>query len=341
MCTAITYHTKEHYFGRNLDLEYSYEEQVVVTPRNYVFEFRRAGIMKCHYAMIGMAYVQSGYPLYYEATNEKGLSMAGLNFPENAYYGKILPEKDNVAPFELIPWILGQCATVAEVKCLLEYIQIADMAFSEQLPPSPLHWMVADKEVAITVETVRDGLKIYENPIGVLTNNPTFDYHMMNLNNYMHLSNQTPVNRFAKDVRLKEYSRGMGAIGLPGDLSSSSRFVRMAFNKLNSAVEDGGEAESITQFFHLLDSVAMTKGALQMPSGLYDRTIYSCCCNVDRGIYYYITYENRQISAINMWREDLEGKEVVVYPLQKEQRIWLQNNKSNMENETCSGIRAR
>ena len=325
MCTAITYHTKEHYFGRNLDLEYSYEEQVVITPRNYVFEFRKAGVMRSHYAMIGMAYVKEGYPLYYEATNEKGLSMAGLNFPENAYYGEILPEKDNVAPFELIPWILGQCATLAEVKCLLEYLQVADIAFSKELLPSPLHWMIADKEAAITVEAVSGGLKVYENIIGVLTNNPTFDYHLMNLNNYMNLSNQTPTNRFAKDVQLKEYSRGMGALGLPGDLSSASRFVRMAFNKLNSVVENEGESESVTQFFHLLDSVAMTKGALQMPSGLYDRTIYSCCCNVDRGIYYYVTYENRQISAVEMWKADLDGTEVVAWPLRKKQEIYAQN----------------
>ncbi len=345
MCTAITYSTKEHYFGRNLDLEYSYEEQVVVTPRNYVFEFRKAGTLRSHYAMIGMAYVQERYPLYYEATNEKGVSMAGLNFPGNACYGEVLPEKDNVAPFELIPWILGQCATLTEVKCLLEYIQIADIAFSRALPPSPLHWIIADKEGAITIESVKDGLKIYENPIGVLTNNPTFDYHMMNLNNYMGLSNQAAVNHFAKEVDLMAYSRGMGAMGLPGDLSSASRFVRMAFNKLNSVVEvDAGEAgagnkdaktddvmndelenASVGQFFHLLDSVAMTKGALQLPDGLYEVTEYSCCCNVDRGIYYYTTYENRQICAVDMWKEDLNGAEVVVYPLQKKQEIIVQN----------------
>ena len=185
--------------------------------------------------------------------------------------------------------------------------------------------MIADKECALTVEAVTEGLKVYDNPIGVLTNNPTFDYHMMNLNNYMNLSNQTPENRFAKGVPLKEYSRGMGAIGLPGDLSSASRFVRMAFNKLNSAVEEESEEASVGQFFHLLDSVAMTTGALQMPSGLYDKTVYSCCCNADRGIYYYITYENRQISAVDMRKEDLEGEEIVAYPLLKSQKIYVQN----------------
>ena len=324
MCTAITYHTKDHYFGRNLDLEYSYEEQVVITPRRCEFAFRQAGTMRSHYAMIGMAYVQNGYPLYYEATNEKGLSMAGLNFPENAYYGEVLPGKDNVAPFEFIPWVLGQCATVSEVKCMLEYIQITNIAFSEALPPSPLHWIIADKECALTVEAVTEGLKVYDNPIGVLTNNPTFDYHMMNLNNYMHLSNQTPENRFAKGVPLKEYSRGMGAIGLPGDLSSASRFVRMAFNKLNSVAEEDTEEGSVGQFFHLLDSVAMTTGALQMPNGRYDRTVYSCCCNVDRGIYYYTTYENRQICAADMHKADLDGAEMVKFPLLKKPNILFQ-----------------
>ena len=325
MCTAINYHTKEHYFGRNLDLEYSYEEQVVITPRNYVFEFRHMPPLKRHYAMIGMAYVQTGYPLYYEATNEKGLSMAGLNFPENAYYGEVLQDKEKVAPFEFVPWILGQCGGIAEVRALLENIQIANIAFSQKLPPSPLHWMITDKESAITVEAVREGIKVYDNSIGVLTNNPTFDYHMMNLNNYINLSNQAPLNRFAKGTRLKEYSRGMGALGLPGDLSSVSRFVRMAFNKLNSVVEEETEEASVGQFFHLLDSVAMTAGALQMPSGLYDKTVYSCCCNVDRGIYYYTTYENRQICAVDMWKEDLEGAVIIAYPLQKKQKIHWQN----------------
>ena len=325
MCTAINYHAKEHYFGRNLDLEYSYEEQVVITPRNYVFEFRQMPPMKRHYAMIGMAYVQAGYPLYYEATNERGLSVAGLNFPENAYYGEVLQDKENVAPFEFVPWILGQCANLTEVRELLGNIQIANIAFSQKLPPSPLHWMITDKESAITVEAVREGIKVYDNSIGVLTNNPTFDYHMMNLNNYMNLSNQAPINRFAKGTQLKEYSRGMGALGLPGDLSSASRFVRMAFNKLNSVVEDKSEEANVGQFFHLLDSVSMTAGALQMPSGLYDKTVYSCCCNTDRGIYYYTTYENRQICAVDMWKEDLEEAAVIAYPLQKKQKIHWQN----------------
>ena len=110
MCTAATYKTNDFYFGRTLDYEFSYGDEVVITPRNYEFSFRRAGVMKTHYAMIGMAYVAGDYPLYYDAVNEKGLGIAGLNFVGNAVYNGEVQGADNIAQFELIPWILGQCA---------------------------------------------------------------------------------------------------------------------------------------------------------------------------------------------------------------------------------------
>ena len=116
MCTAVTYQTKDHYFGRNLDYEYSFGEVVTITPRNYTLHHRRLAPMEHHYAMIGMAVVASDYPLYFDATNEYGLSMAGLNFPYSCKYLQEEPQKDNLAPFELIPWILGSCKTVAEAK---------------------------------------------------------------------------------------------------------------------------------------------------------------------------------------------------------------------------------
>ena len=119
MCTAATYRTKDFYFGRTLDYEISYGDQIVVTPRNYAFPLRNGGELKSHYAMIGMACVMQDYPLYYDAANEKGLCIAGLNFVGNAYYGKPVEGKDNLAQFELIPWLLGSCASVKEVRQLL------------------------------------------------------------------------------------------------------------------------------------------------------------------------------------------------------------------------------
>lgn len=324
MCTAVSYQTKNHYFGRNLDLEYSYYETVTITPRNYPFYFRRARELRQHYALIGMAYVNENYPLYYEATNEKGLSMAGLNFPGNAHYKAEVEKKDNVSPFELIPWILGQCADLAEAERLLERINLVNIPFSEQLPLSPLHWMIADKRGCLTVESVRDGLKVYDNPTKVLTNNPPFDIMLFQLNNYMHLSNRPPVNRFAPDLELNPYSRGMGSIGLPGDLSSVSRFVKAAFTRLNS-ISGEAESESVSQFFHILRSVEQQRGCVQVPDGSYELTIYSCCCNTDKGIYYYTTYENSQITGVDMYREDLNGHALVIYPLVQGQQIRMQN----------------
>ena len=324
MCTAATYKTRDHYFGRNLDLEYSYNETVTVTPRNFPFRFRKAPTLETHYAMIGMATVMDGCPLYYEATNEKGLSMAGLNFPGNADYKPVAEGVDNITTFEFIPWILGQCANLTEAREKLSHMNLVDIPFSDSLPIATLHWIISDRDASITVESVREGLMIYDNPIGLLTHNPPFPFQMFNLNNYMSLSREAPQNTFAPDLPLTAYSRGMGGMGLPGDLSSASRFVKAAFTKLNSLSGDS-ESESISQFFHILGSVAQQRGCVHMGGGKYEITIYSSCCNTDKGIYYYTTYENSQITAVDMNREDLDGDAPVCYPLIQGQHIYFQN----------------
>lgn len=324
MCTAITYNTKDHYFGRNLDLEYSYKETVTITPRNYPFKFKKVNDINNHYAIIGMTYVCDNYPLYYDAVNEMGLGMAGLNFPANADYKDEQSNKDNIASFEFIPWILSQCRNIKETKDLLNKINIINIKFNEQLPASPLHWIIADKEASITVECVKDGLKVYDNPVGVLTNNPTFDIHMFNLNNYMHLSVEKPNNNFSKNLNLETYCSGMGALGLPGDLSSTSRFVKATFTKMNS-ISGTSESESISQFFHILGSVDQQRGCVHMGEDKYETTIYSSCCNMDKGIYYYKTYENSQITGVNMHKENLDSKDLISYDLIKGQQILMQN----------------
>jgi len=275
--------------------------------------------------MIVMATVSGGFPLYYEATNEKGLSMAGLNFPGNADYKPENSDKDNVTPFEFIPWILGQCANVTEARVLLSRINLVNIPFSEQYPLSPLHWILADKNESLTVESMKDGLHIYENPVGVLTNNPAFPMQLWNLSNYMGLTQETVENRFAGQLSLEPYSLGMGALGLPGDLSSASRFVRAAF-VLNNSVCGESEEESVGQFFHMLTAVEHQRGCVKTGEGEYEITVYSSCCNTDRGIYYYTTYGNRQISGVDMYRENLDGNRVISYSLVKNEQIFLQNS---------------
>ena len=324
MCTAVTYKTKDFYFGRTLDYEYSYCEEVTVTPRNYPFRFRNMGTKDTHYAMIGMAFVQEDYPLYYDAVNEKGLGMAGLNFVGNAAYHEAVPDKDNVAVFEFIPWVLSQCATVAEARRLIERINLTGEPFNTHLPAASLHWLIADREEAITVESMQDGIHIHDNPVGVLTNNPPFDQQMFRMKDFMHLSRKDPENRFAKGLDLTRYSRGMGALGLPGDLSSQSRFVRVAFVKMNSVSGDSEEA-SVSQFFHILGAVDQQRGCCDVGDEEYEITIYTSCCNADKGIYYYTTYESQQITAVDMHRENLDGSALARYPLITGQQIRFQN----------------
>lgn len=324
MCTAATYRTKDFYFGRTLDYESSYGEEVTVTPRNYPFRFRAGGTLERHYAMIGMAHVADGCPLYYEAVNEKGLGMAGLNFVGNAVYHEADPDKDNVPSYEFIPWVLSRCATVEEARSLLKRVNLTPEQFSPGLPVGQLHWIIADRDGAIVAESVRSGLRVYDDPAGVLTNNPPFDEQLFNLNNYMALSPRQPENTFSDKLDLSCYSRGMGALGLPGDLSSQSRFVRAAFVRLNSR-SGCGEEESVSQFFHILGSVDQQRGCCEVEPGAYEYTIYTSCCNADKGIYYYTTYDNHQITAVDMHRTDLDSVELTRYPLVTGEQIRFQN----------------
>ena len=324
MCTAVSFLTKDHYFGRNLDLEYSYEESIVITPRNFSLPFRKKLPLETHYSMIGIAYVCDNYPLYYDATNEAGLSMAGLNFPEYADYKPAAIKKDNIAPFEFIPWILGQCATIAEAKELLSKVNLLEEPFHNDLPLTPLHWMIADRNSSIVIESVKDNLHIYNNPVGVLTNSPSFDMQLFHLNNYLHLTRYVTQNLFASGLDLKKYSNGMGAIGMPGDWSSQSRFVKTSFVKMNS-VCGTSEAESVSQFFHILSSVEHPRGCVVMNENHYEITLYSSCCNTDKGIYYYKTYDNNQISAVDMHKTNLGDTQLIVYPLNTTPQVFLQN----------------
>lgn len=324
MCTAATYTTKDTYFGRNFDYDMSYGEEIVIIPRNFPFNFREVTPINSHYAILCIAYVAEGTPLPYDAVNEKGLAAAGLNFVGNAVYFDHIDDKDNVSQFEFIQWILGQCATVAEARKLLDNMSFRNISFSEQLPVAELHWIIKDNQECITVESTKDGLKVYDNPIGILTNNPPFNEQLLQLNNYQHLSAQPPVNNFAPTIKFQEYSRGMGAIGLPGDLSSESRFAKAAFTKLNSLSNDD-EMSSVSQFFHILHSVDQQRGCAGLGNDRYEITIYSDCYNIDQQILYYTSYENHQISSVSLHKENLDGDAIIRYPLITKENIQYQN----------------
>lgn len=324
MCTAISITNGDHYFGRTLDLEYSLNESIVITPRHFPFNFRHENTVKDHYAIIGTAIVCDEYPLYYDAVNEAGLGMAGLKYSPPAQHFTLTPYMNNIETFELIPWILSTCQTTVQARQKIERTHILSNNFNRQFSAAPLHWIIADKNSTITIEMSPLGIKIYDNPIGVLTNDPSFEYQMINLNNYINLTAYPPQSRFGESIKLIPYSKGMGALGLPGDVSSVSRFVRASFTKLNSVCPPC-EEDNITQFFNILDVVKQVRGCVRLENDKYEITVYTSCYNTDKGIYYYTTYNNHQINAIDMSKEKLDSNALIDFKMNEHQNIAWQN----------------
>lgn len=319
MCTAVSFSVKDPYFGRNLDLDFHYDEKITILPRKFPISFRCGRAWNTHFALIGIATIVNNDPLYYDAVNEFGLAMAGLNFPHFAAYYPAKTDQENIAPFEMIPWILCQCKSVSDARNLLQSTNIWAHPYSPQFPLTPLHWIISDKLECLVVEPTVNGLRVCDNPVGVLTNSPTFDYHLNNLANFMNLSAHKSENRFADKLKLTPYSNGMSAIGLPGDLSSASRFVRASFVKCNSVCADD-ELSAVTQFLHILGSVEQQNGCCITESGL-EKTIYSNCYNTAKGICYFTTYENREIFAVDMHRENLDFDQLIAYPIYRKLHI--------------------
>ncbi len=313
MCTALTVKTKDgyHLFGRNMDLSYSFNQAVTLVPRNYEYRDRVTGTMKKNkYAIIGMASVIDEYPAFADAMNEKGLGCAGLNFPGYSYLEeKTVSGKINLAPYDLILWILSNFETVDEVKKELPNVELIAVPINEKTPLPTLHWIAADKNgKSIVIEKTKERFAVYENPIGVLTNSPTFDWHLTNLNEYIKTTPIQPESTKWGEKELKPLGVGGGTNGLGGGFSGVDRFVRIAYLKSRCAETEDLET-GISQFYHMLNNVAMPKGSV-MADGLQDTTLYTSCMCQEKGIYYYTTYNSYGIMAIDMNKEELDAKEI-------------------------------
>ena len=329
MCTALTLKTKDGYnlFGRNMDLAYSFNQAVTLLPRNYEYRDRVTGNMKKNkYAIIGMASIIDDYPAFADAMNEKGLGCAGLNFPGYFHVEeKAIPGKNNLAPYDLILWILSNFKTVDEVLDEIRNVELVAVPINEKTPLPTLHWIVADTNgKSIVIEKTKESLKVYENPIGVMTNSPTFDWHLTNLNEYIKIKPNQPKETNWSNQELKALGVGAGTLGIPGDFASVSRFIRIAYIRNNMPnIEDNITA--ITQFFHMLDYVKMVKGGVITEDGLEDLTLYSSCMDQESGIYYYKTYDNNRINAIDMNKENLDGDKIKLFTYETTQDINYQN----------------
>lgn len=318
MCTAAAYNCNGLFFGRTLDSDVSYGEEAVITPSGFPFSFRRVSRAQSlprggiRHAIVGAAAVVEGYPLYFDGMNDAGLCMAGLNFKGNARYNAPQNGKINLAQYELLPYLLGKCESVAEAREELAQINITPDAFSAAQSPAELHWLIAGKGGCIAAECTEGGMKVYDNAAGVLTNNPPFDCQMIGLANYMSLSAARPVNNFG-DYGAEEYGAGLGAFGLPGDYSPMSRFVRAAFVRANIRCGDG-EADGVLALFDILNSVRVPRGCCRSEGGEF-YTQYSCCCSAESKTYYFTRGACRTPFAVSLNTPKAAGEELVRFSM--------------------------
>ena len=312
MCTALCVKTTDnkYFFGRNMDLGYNFNQSVLFIPDSFC-----QNNLEAKHSVIGIGTIIDNHSMLADGMNDRGLACAGLNFAGNAFYEKKPADgKINIAPYDFIPWTLFNFSDIQEVLSEIKNIELVDIPINKQTPVPTLHWMLSDKTGAcIVVEKTKNGLKIHENPVYVMTNDPEFTWHLTNLNEYLYLKPFPLKITSWCNKELKPIGIGSGTLGMPGDFSSASRFVRIAYLRANFP-EAKASDEAITSFFHTLDCVKMPKGAVINSENQEAFTIYSSCMDLDEGIYYYKTYENNRINAVDMRKEASKTKEIKAYP---------------------------
>lgn len=316
--------------GRTLEFAQHINSQILMIPRNYAYkgtgpsgEFDGLE-WKTRYAAVG-ANAENLIGLV-DGVNEKGLAGGLFYFPEYAKYQKVSQEqsKQSIAPWELLTWILTNCATIEEVKQHLPIIKVSDTIFKPWGIIPPLHAIIHDVSgKSIVIEYLSGELHITDNPLGVLTNAPSFDWHMINLKNYLNL---TPLNISSvelKDIRLTALSQGSGMLGLPGDFTSPSRFIRMAAYT-ESLVSSKTEGDARRTLFHMLNLFDIPFGSVRQKENghiHYEFTQWTSVSDLVNRRYYISTYENRAIQMVDLMKMDLESQEPIVITIEHPETI--------------------
>lgn len=308
MCTGIRFVdvAGKMYAGRNLDWECGYGQKIVVTPRNYVrpyaFEQHATG-----FATIGTCIVVENVPLYFDCGNEKGLYIAGLNFPGYAQYeANAVEGKTNVAAYEFPLWVASSFTSVDEAEAALKNVAIVGKPINENYPVALLHFLICDAKRSIVVEYMPDGIHIHHDAVDVLTNQPTFDWHMEHLRSYLNLSSEFQPTVKWGNVELAPYGSGENLVGMPGSNYSPDRFVRVAYYNTHYPVQSG-ESANVTRLFRTLGSVEQFLGGGLMEDGKYEYTVYTGGFSSVTNTYYMSVYENPAIKSYPMSDADLSA----------------------------------
>ena len=333
-CTGITLKATDSsvVHARTLEFAVDLHSNVLVIPRGYkrqgtTPEGKNGKKWISKYASIGAN--GSGVPWIFDGFNEKGLSMGLFYHPTTAVYMpyKKSDAKNTLAVWELGSYILENFATTEEVKKHIKNLVVPAVVFKEWGFVPPVHFLVTDASgKSIVIEYLKGKLNVFDNPLGVLTNSPSFDWHMTNLRNYPNIGAVQPKTRTVGGVELKPFGMGAGMIGLPGDFTPPSRFVRaVAFTTSIVPMFNGREA--VLQAFHILNNFDIPKGSAREDHKdkygniIADFTTWTSASDLKAKKFYFRTYDDSQIRVVDLNKMDLDSKKIVTIPMNSKEVI--------------------
>jgi choloylglycine hydrolase len=330
-CTGITIKPRDGsvIFARTLEFAVDIRSNVIVVPRgkDHVGSTPdgKPGLpWKSRYGSVGMNAFD--LPLLADGLNEKGLHVGVFYFPGYAGYQAIAAGDNGrtLAPQELAGFLLGTCANAEEAVEAARSVRVGEVVFKEFGFVPPFHFIVNDASgKSVVLEYVGGELKVHRNPLGVMSNSPTFDWHMTNLSNYVNLTVSNVPKLDGAGAELKAFGQGSGMLGLPGDFTPPSRFVRaVAFSKSALPVETA--RAGVLQAFHILNQFDIPKGAargVEHGKTVADFTLWTTAADLKNLRYYFRTFDNSRIRVIDLRSVDLDARAVKTIPIGGEERF--------------------
>ena len=337
-CTGIRLSVKDGsaVYGRTMEWgTFDLNSRVAIIPHGYEFtgltpDGHNGKKWKSKYGVIGLDML--GKDLLADGMNEKGLATGLFYHPGYATYMEYDKAQSNntITAVDIVSYILSQFATIDEVKRGMESVKVVPVVEKAIGIPVQGHWMVTEPSgKSIVIEYSNKELQIFENTLGVITNAPTYDWHMTNLRNYINLSAVALPTIKIENLDFSPLGGGSGMIGLPGDFTPPSRFVRaVAWSQTARPLEDSDEA--IYELFRILDNFNIPLGAAEGSDsektklkGMRSSTIWTTGWDLTQKLLYFHTQHNRRVRQVTLNKIDFSKKEITHIQLddKKEQDI--------------------
>ena len=330
-CTGITLKPQDGaiVFARTLEFAMDMKSNCIVIPRGkqYVGTTSTGAPGKKWTTKYGVVGVNAfAMPVTMDGMNEQGLQVGLFYFPGYAGYQTVTPENvdRSIAPWEFGVYLLSTCANVDEAVIAAKDVVVGDVVQKEMGIVPPAHFIVTDASgKCVVLEHIAGELKIHENPLGVMANSPSFDWHLTNLSNYVNLTiNNVPQVNLHGDA-IKSFGQGSGMRGLPGDFTPPSRFVRaVAF--AHSALPVATADEGVLQAFHILNQFDIPKGAVRGVEGgqtVAEYTLWTAAADLKNRRYYFRTFDNSRIRMVDLTKVNFDVPEIRTISMQGAEQV--------------------